>query len=654
MSGPYHYELLNPAKQDTIRLLKLWADSDNEILVCELEQHSLSDAPAFQALSYVWGPPEPEGLAGIYVDNDSSFENCTLPIRSSLQAALYRLRLEDNDRYLWIDAICINQYDHAEKSLQVPMMGKIYHSARSVIIWLGEEAEDSDLALSFIPRVTNLAQFDYIIKDQSSKREWYALSRLMNRPWFSRRWVVQELAFAKEAKLLCGSGELEWSLFADAATLFGQRQQEIVKLFWMSPEYAHDAEIFGEVQALGALRLINALNGLFRRSDDGQILEGLVSLETLVTSLNGFQTEDPRDSIYAVMQLAETPESVLALDLFEYPGLGVDAYIGGINVDYDSPFFQVAQRFVASCIRGSNSLDIICRPWAPFPNYYYSNFETPILSSWACTMEDAVFEIRGDGHYTRKRGDSFVGTPGRPIYQASRGFPFIPFDSQNSEPGANQFLEIARFSKGSRTNTRERALQMMVKGVVIGKIQSLGERAMEGTIPAGWFAMANWQQRSKPVPEAFYRTLVADRAADGSNPPTWYKRAFEHALVGSGTGDVRLQRMITQSKSSVTTELLQRIQSVIWNRRYAITNQGTAGLVPAKAQVGDFIMVLHGASVPMALRKLEFNLKSYWLVGECYIHGAMDGLKTSEWEEQSFTSSGSSTVVKKSRLVSLR
>ena len=267
----------------------------------------------------------------------------------------------------------------------------------------------------------------------------------MNCPWFSHRWVVQELAFAKEAKLLCGSGEVDWALFADVATLFGQRQQEIVKLFWMSPEYARDAEIFGEVQALGALRLINALNRLFRRSDDGQILEGSVSLQTLVTSLNGFQTENPRDCLYAVIQLAESVQDLPGP--FQHPGQAADAYFQGISIDYDYPFNAVAQRFVASCIRSSNSLDIICRPWAPFPNYYYSLLETPVLSSWACIMDDAVFEIRGDGHYTRRRGDSFVGTPGRPIYQASKGFPFVSFDGRSSDPGANHFLEIAQFQK---------------------------------------------------------------------------------------------------------------------------------------------------------------------------------------------------------------
>jgi hypothetical protein len=82
--------------------------------------------------------------------------------------------------------------------------------------------------------------------------------------------------------------------------------------------------------------------------------------------------------------------------------------------------------------------------------------------------------------------------------------------------------------------------------------------------------------------------------------------------------------MITQSRSTVMTELLRRIQAVIWNRRFVITDGGAFGLVPANAQMGDMLMVLYGLSVPVVLRKLH---NSYWLVGECYIDGAMDGLK---------------------------
>jgi hypothetical protein len=433
---------------------------------------------------------------------------------------------------------------------------------------------------------------------------------------------VQELAFAKKAKIYCGNGSVDWPLFANAATIFAQRQQDIVKLFRLSPDYNHNAEIFGEVQGLGALQLINAVNRLFRRSDDGQILDSLLTLETLVVSLNAFQTKDCRDCIYAVMPLANnSQEGGTAGCSSSSQQAPAKPMWPTLPIDYNRPFHEVAQGFVASCIKSSNSLDIICRPWAPFPNYYYSCFQSPVLSSWVCTMGDSVFGIRADGHFDRKRGDSLMGVPGRPIYQASRGFPFFFFDLNPPSKDPSSYLEMARFSE--YTAEPLGAPTMEVKGWNIGTVGSLGERAMEGIIPADWFQMANWNERRQPAPEAFYRTMVADRAADGGSPPSWYKSAFDTALANSGNGDVMLQRTILQTKWTVTTEVLRRVQSIVWNRRFVITNRGAFGLVPVSAQMGDVIMVLYGLSVPVVLRKLE---SSYWLVGECYIHGAMDGV----------------------------
>ena len=138
--------------------------------------------------------------------------------------------------------------------------------------------------------------------------------------------------------------------------------------------------------------------------------------------------------------------------------------------------------------------------------------------------------------------------------------------------------------------------------------------------------MATWDERHSPTPEAFWRTLAADRGANGDmNPPSWYKRAFEYELSNSGKGDVAVQRIVQFGKSSMTREFFRRVQSVIWNRRFVITDMGAFGLVPAITKEGDSIMILQGLSVPVVVRRLRW---SYWLVGECYIHGAMDGLKS--------------------------
>ncbi len=197
-------------------------------MTCEVWHQALTKSREFDALSYVWGSPEELDPANFYLRNPhheyptATSELQRLPILSNLRGALCRLRLPNEDRFVWVDALCINQLDPAEKSQQVPIMGKICQSARSVFIWLGEEADDSDLALSFIPQVTNPSQLERIIQDRGSTHKWYAVFKMMSRPWFSRRWVVQELAFAKKAKIYCGNGSVDWPLFAKAATSFWQ------------------------------------------------------------------------------------------------------------------------------------------------------------------------------------------------------------------------------------------------------------------------------------------------------------------------------------------------------------------------------------------------------------------------------------------------
>ena len=53
------------------------------------------------------------------------------------------------------------------------------------------------------------------------------------------------------------------------------------------------------------------------------------------------------------------------------------------------------------------------------------------------------------------------------------------------------------------------------------------------------------------------------------------------------------------------------------------------GLAPDGAQEGDLICIIFGCSVPVVLRKIvsdEMTGEHYYeLVGDCYIHGMMDG-----------------------------
>jgi len=97
-------------------------------------------------------------------------------------------------RIILTSELGINQRDTKERNEQVPKMDKIYGSAKSVCIWLGDEDDDSKMAIDFVKEIVlSLWKFDKLIENRALAPRWAALIRLMKRPWFSRRWVVLEI-----------------------------------------------------------------------------------------------------------------------------------------------------------------------------------------------------------------------------------------------------------------------------------------------------------------------------------------------------------------------------------------------------------------------------------------------------------------------------
>jgi hypothetical protein len=97
------------------------------------------------------------------------------------------------------------------------MMGDLYGIATSVIVFLGEESDDSDLAIDFAENLTRLLQnlptdyhvcisdFDELNLPPPDDFCWLALRLLLNRPWFYRKWIIQEFASARAVTMVCGS-----------------------------------------------------------------------------------------------------------------------------------------------------------------------------------------------------------------------------------------------------------------------------------------------------------------------------------------------------------------------------------------------------------------------------------------------------------------
>lgn len=172
-----------PLEDDSrsIRLLLLEpAEARDATIRCRLVIHRLNieahQADAYDALSYTWGGIDEEHE--IIIDGYYS-----LPITANLFQALIRLRSTSVPRALWVDAVCINQADENDKAQQISIMRNIYHKAQCVIVWLGVEADKSNLAMDYLnKRERNI----YIAMTADLKR---AFKALFARSWFYRAWV---------------------------------------------------------------------------------------------------------------------------------------------------------------------------------------------------------------------------------------------------------------------------------------------------------------------------------------------------------------------------------------------------------------------------------------------------------------------------------
>jgi hypothetical protein len=133
-------QLYSPLQhQADIRLLRLERGTDRESINVTLHPFSLDSSIRYHALSYVWGSLTPKRWI--------SCNGHRIYITPSLHDVLSRLLQQGFDGLLWVDALCINQKDDEEKSIQVAMMRDIYKQAAKVIFWLGEQESFDELLL---------------------------------------------------------------------------------------------------------------------------------------------------------------------------------------------------------------------------------------------------------------------------------------------------------------------------------------------------------------------------------------------------------------------------------------------------------------------------------------------------------------------------
>ncbi|CAO2647795.1 Nn.00g087170.m01.CDS01 [Neocucurbitaria sp. VM-36] len=242
----YTYEPL--PTQKSIRLLRL---SDVSLRIegstiqklCTIETFAIDSVPPYLTLSYTWGAPllgekyteeYAQSKGWVLASSDPCIDEggcvvfpdfAMLLIGKNLWFLLRRLCLDPPEiRYIWIDAVCIDQSNLHERASQVSMMTDIYARCTSSIIWLGDCAESgADLGRFYDLHVELCDAINAYLAERGpgnigdgwtrynfhtrlklehveDKLDWRGYAQFFReRTWFTRAWIMQEIYFTPDA-----------------------------------------------------------------------------------------------------------------------------------------------------------------------------------------------------------------------------------------------------------------------------------------------------------------------------------------------------------------------------------------------------------------------------------------------------------------------
>lgn len=318
---------------NSIRLLDLSPGRESDRLHGTLRTVSLDPRPAFSALSYTWGAST-EGNS-IYIN-----KLYNISVTDNLSRALKRLRSRIKKRTLWIDAICIDQADVGERGRQVSIMGSIYRSATSVLVWLGEYPNSSSLdplhmRPPHIQKPTLLVrrfQFQLspgFLPSPRGRKIATALDKAIcdsNPKWSDRVWIVQEFVMAQRVFLCFGSIRMRYD------------EDQYPDMFALS----RSPRVLPQLSAFQ--RKTMDMASLKRRND-----EKSPSISEAAFAISASSCWDPKDKVFGLLSLIDKNEARL------------------IEPEYNQPCAEIYAKATFAAIQAESDftmleLVIFCRP----------------------------------------------------------------------------------------------------------------------------------------------------------------------------------------------------------------------------------------------------------------------------------------------------
>ncbi|KAH8903333.1 HET-domain-containing protein [Coniochaeta sp. PMI_546] len=611
------------AHRHEIRLLKVLPESDggfNSSIECTLLYSYIDSVQPYEALTYFWGDKSDLRLI--------TLNSHPVSITANLELALRHLRLPSDPRILWVDALCINQDDIAERSHQVSLMRDVYQHCTRDVAWLGPLSDSKEFAPSYLSdkdapqikyvdhvragielmkhmRLRDLDDaslegnpgLDRMVRGEEHHELQYrqvdSLRAIFGRPkiW-SRVWVMQELSCASEVTLVWAREELDWSVVS--AFLDNKAYADA---FHMPQSHGSSSPI-----TLGVMTAVIAIE--HQRIIMREIEESgyHASLLDVLARFKNVHSTDPRDRVFGLLGLVTEQHD--------------------IRVDYGKSVGDVFAEVAVCLINSLGNLDIICQnPWA-------KDKQTAGLASWVPDFADEEYSNRD-----ARTGFARMLFAQRSIFTAGRAKCDVPVKVQ----------------------VKDGKWKIRAKGAVIGRLgRVLHEECHDDMsnennnsswsmhVARRWMLLyfstelLDAPEDSRKL-EAFWRTLVMDCGA-------YPIRRLSDQLIEENwpDWDFYLRYDGPMDPKEAKEEDRERLEESwwkystgrqMWNRNrdewtFCLSDDGMYLMVRRGAREGDLVTVLDGGKVPVILREIpseDGQEKEYVVVCAAYVHGFMDG-----------------------------
>ena len=549
-----------------------WADP----IQCRLNVHALPDPPQYRTISYAWG--ESSDIAQITVNG------VELTVPSSLERCLRHLRSpESAEENLWADAVCINQSNIYEKAHQVSNMGVVYLKCSSMFIWLGElnpdyPSQDPFEMVRHWAEDKHFYQYPgfsisedtggWIFDDNPEYQRMYELfADFTSRSWWSRLWIVQEIALSPAATVILGSWQLPWATLLTALANYYQH----VGTCCAAASGVHPTKYTYDTDHL-----------LFLSQQSDQT----TNIEYIVRAFRHKLCKNPRDKIYGLLGLLWKNRSIQ------------------IRPDYSLPVNRVYLDATKAIISQSNG-DLRFLTGLGFHSISYQ------LPSWIRNFNIPLAAYEANHEHSRYRRYR--------LYCASA-----------STKGDIRVLD---------DNT------LALTGTYIDRI----ERISTAITSRDWLRIRNvlkeWTDIANPLTtgqtyddvvqrDRYWRTVIADVVPTSIGSSNWNRVPTPtDSTITACLADIA--EHLRQGLEPPVSVAVQALWAATCSRAFFRTESGHVGLCFPHSKIGDEIWVLAGGRVPFVLRPDRDPEKTTAdnttaprmraLVGECYLHGYMDG-----------------------------